>query len=67
VDALIWILATLVVVGSLLGLVKVARSLWRHTRKLAGTVGEAADRVATATADLQLLSDEMAARQESRR
>ena len=58
-DSLIWALAVLVVIGSLYALVRVAKSLWRHTMKLAHTVGEAADRVADATSELQGLADAM--------
>lgn len=58
-DSLIWALAVLVVIGSLYALVRVAKSLWRHTTKLGRTVGEAADRVAGATAELQGLADAM--------
>jgi hypothetical protein len=66
VDFLVWTLAVLVVLGSLVMLVQVGRHLWRHTKKLGSTMGEAADRVASATAELQSLSDELAARQAAR-
>lgn len=58
-DRLIWVLAVLVVLGSLYALVRVAKALWRHTTKLGRTVTEAADRVSEATAELQGLADAM--------
>lgn len=56
-----WVLAVLVVLTSLYVLVRVAKSLWRHTTKLGRTVTEAADRVSVATAELQGLTDAMSA------
>lgn len=57
--AAVWVLAGLVVLGSLYALFQVGRRLWRHTKKLASTMGEAADRVASATAALQDLADDL--------
>ena len=54
-----WVFAVLVVLASLYALVRVAKSLWRHTTKLGRTVSEAADRVSAATAELQGLTDAM--------
>lgn len=60
--AAVWVLAALIVVLSLYALFRVARGLWRHTKKLASTMGEAADRVASATAGLQDLADDLEVR-----
>jgi hypothetical protein len=50
------------VLFSLYALFRVGRSLWRHTKKLGSTVTEAADRVADATSQLQVLADDLEAR-----
>lgn len=64
-DSLLWALAGVVVLASLYALVRVAKSLWRHTTKLGRTVTEAADRVSAATAELQGLADTMEAHRRS--
>jgi hypothetical protein len=66
VDAAVWVLAMLVVLFSLYALFRVGRSLWRHTKKLGSTVTEAADRVADATSQLQVLADDLEARRAHR-
>jgi hypothetical protein len=61
-DTVVWVLAVLVVILSLVVLFRITVGLWRHTKRLASTMGEAADRVSIATADLQGLADSLESR-----